>query len=201
MVESYDKPISIHTVKGWLTSDERVLLAELASQLRANAVILNIGTEYGGSVACLRAGNRTAYIHAYDLDMSRVLEGGYGAILHEQDSHQAIKSWLMPLDLIFVDGDHGELGVLMDAKFADFLRVGGHVLFQDCWSWEETGVVHPMVPGVNAAVDKWLVAHKEEFEELPSVDTTRVFRRVKPGEFEKYAKSRVAASGGSYSDI
>lgn len=166
--------------KGWLKDAERKLLFELASRLPGNAVILNIGVEFGASLACLRAGNLYARILGLDLDISKAVST-YGCELHRVDSHEVVNNWDTPLDLIFVDGDHGELGVSLDAKFADFLPVGGHILFQDCWDWEDTSIVHQVCPGVNAAVEKWFSREdvKQEFEELPSVETTRVFRRVK----------------------
>lgn len=192
--------------KGWLKDAERELLFELASRLPGNAVILNIGVEYGASLACLRAGNPTALIYGVDLDCSKAVSN-YGCYLMQLDSHAMVKDWITlqklgdfdrQLDLIFVDGDHGELGVLLDAKFADFLPVGGWILFQDCFDWEDTSIVHQVCPGVNAAVDKWSSREdiKQEFEELPSVETTRVFRRVK-----EHEQPRVTPSSGFDTDI
>lgn len=182
--------------KGWLKDGERSLLFELASQLPGNAVVLNIGCEYGASIACLRAGNATAHIIGLDLDMSKMVSD-YGCELIEADSHKLIQTWRQPLDLIFVDGDHGELGVSLDAKFADFLPVGGWILFQDVFDWDKPGEIHGVCPGVYAAVEKWFLTAKQEFEELPSVDTTRVFRRVKAHE----QPARVADSGSSSADL
>lgn len=186
--------------KGWLKDGERSLLFELASQLPGNAVILNIGVEYGASLACLRAGNPTARIYGVDLDCSKAVSD-YGCFLLQVDSHKLILDNTVSFDLAFIDGDHGETGVLLDAKFADFLPVGGHILFQDCWDWEDTSIVHRLCGGVNAAVDKWFAAKHEEFEELPSVDTTRVFKRVKAGEFENGKQSRVAVSDSDNSNL
>lgn len=184
--------IDYRNAKGWLKSGETELLYALASKVPVGGLILNIGVEYGKSLACLRAGNPDVHIVGIDLDCSKAVSG-YGCELIQADSHEIVLSWnrRARIDLVFIDGDHGELGVLLDARFAEFIPVGGHILFQDCWDWEQTGVVHPMVPGVNAAVDKWFAGRGEEFEELPSVDTTRVFKRVK-----KYGEpARLAGSG------
>jgi hypothetical protein len=172
--------------KGWLKDGERKLLFELASQLPGNAEILNIGVEYGASLACLRAGNPTASIYGIDLDCSKAVSA-YDCELVQFDSHEIVKFWNDPIDLIFVDGDHGELGVSLDAKFADFLPEGGMILFQDCYDWDKPGEIHGVCPGVNAAVEKWSLREdiKQEFEELPSVDTTRIFRRVSVKEHEQ----------------
>jgi hypothetical protein len=64
----------------------------------------------------------------------------YGCEFIEADSHELFKPGIgVKLDLIFVDGDHGELGVHLDAGFADFLPVGGMILFQDCYDWDKPG--------------------------------------------------------------
>lgn len=176
--------IEYMTAKGWLKDAERKLLFELASRLPGNAVILNIGVEFGASLACLRAGNPTALIYGVDLDISKAVSDYAGCLLLQEDSHKLITEWQGSIDLIFVDGDHGQKGVFLDAGFADFLPVGNYILFQDCWDWEDTSIVHQICPGVNAGVDQWFDQPniKMEFEELPSVETTRVFKRVKEHE-------------------
>lgn len=193
--------IDYRTAKGWLKDNERQLLFELSSQLRADAVLLNIGIEYGASLACLRAGNPTATIYGVDLDITKAVSS-YECILIGEDSHQLVKEWNRPLDLIFVDGDHGELGVALDAGFADSLKVGGWILFQDVFDWLDHSIIHQVCPGVYAAVEKWFARPdiKQEFEELPSVDTTRVFRRVKAHE-QPIAARTVADSGNPYPHI
>lgn len=192
--------IDYMAAKGWLKDAERKLLFELASHLPGNAVILNIGVEYGASLACLRAGNPTALIYGVDLDCSKALSD-YDCELVELDSHEVVKFWDDSLDLIFVDGDHGKTGVLMDARFADHLPVGGHILFQDCWDWEDTSIVHRLCDGVNAAVDEWFAAHNREFEELPSVETTRVFKRVMEQGHEQQQQQQFTASGRADPDF
>jgi hypothetical protein len=68
-------------------------------------------------LACFRAGNATARIIGLDLDISKAVST-YGCDLIQIDSHELIKQWPpVELKLIFVDGDHGELGVSLDARF------------------------------------------------------------------------------------
>jgi predicted O-methyltransferase YrrM len=169
--------IDWRNAKGWLLPEERELLFNLARELPAGATILNIGVEYGASVVCLHAGNPNTVIIASDIDWSKYSQPDMG-IIRVNDSHELIKDWTMPLDLVFVDGDHGFAGVLLDARFADFLPVGGHILFQDAYDWDERGVTHKLVPGVNQAVSEWFSFHSKEFEELPYVGSTRVFKRI-----------------------
>jgi hypothetical protein len=127
-----------------------------------------------------------ARIIGVDLDITKAVST-YGCDLIQRDSHELVKSWIWPLDLIFVDGDHGEAGVLLDAKFADFLPVGGIVAYQDCFDYDNPAIVHLVCPGVNAAVDKWFAVKQLEFEELASVETTRIFKRVRVKEHEQPA--------------
>jgi hypothetical protein len=98
-----------------------------------------------------------------------------------------ILTWRQPLDLIFVDGDHGETWRPAGCWFADFLPVGGYILFQDCFDYDNPTIVHLVCPGVNAAVDKWFAVKQLEFEELASVETTRIFKRVRVKEHEQPA--------------
>lgn len=184
------EPIDYMTAQGWLKDGERRLLHDLAAQTenQRDAVFINIGVEYGASLACLRAGNPRAEIYGIDLDLSKVLADGYGATTYEGNSADFVDAWKKephsgPVDLVFVDGDHGYIGVTKDAELADFVKVGGYILFQDAYDWIEIGQVHRLVPGVNAAVTDWFEGHRDEFEELPFVDTTRIFKRVKKHEF------------------
>lgn len=174
--------INYMTAKGFLKDSERTLLFELARRVPKAGLILNIGIEYGASLACLMAGVLYAgagvKVIGIDIDCSKVLEAGYGAEIREQDSQEAVKHWSKSLDLIFVDGDHGKTGVLSDAKFAAWLKPGGYILFQDCWDWDNPGQVHPLCDGVNAAVSDWFFEHTTDYKELESVGTTRVFKRI-----------------------
>jgi hypothetical protein len=162
--------IDYRNAKGWLKDGETELLFELASKVPVDGLILNVGIEYGKSLACLRAGNPKVNIVGIDLDTSKAVSR-YGCEFIEADSHEIVLTWnrRVKIDLAFIDGDHGETGVLMDAGFADFLPVGGMILFQDCYDWDKPGEIHGVCPGVNAAVTKWFAAHEGEFEELPAL--------------------------------
>jgi len=170
--------IDYKNAKGWLTSEETEWLFQAAQSLPDNATILNIGVEYGKSLACLRAGNLTSRIIGVDLDINKVLGNGYDCALVQIDSALYFEAWHDPIDLIFVDGDHGYNGVMLDSRFAQWLPVGGVIAFQDCFDWEDYTKIHALCPGVNVAVQDWFDAHRFEFDELESVGTTRISRRV-----------------------
>lgn len=170
--------IDYKNAKGWVTGEEADWLYNTAKSLPDTATILNIGVEYGKSLACLRSGNPTSRIVGLDIDTSKALLDGYGCDLVAVNSTVYFTVWKEPLDLVFVDGDHGKAGVLLDARFAKWVKVGGYIAFQDCWDWLDYSKIHELCPGVNAAVVEWFESVRAEFEELTSVGTTRVFRRI-----------------------
>lgn len=168
--------------KGWLLPEERELLYRLAAEAPKDARFLNVGVEYGASVVCLRTGNPTAWIWAIDLDIQKMVYPDLPNQLLQGDSGDLARHWSEvynpSITIAFIDGDHGYNGVLADAIFADYVVLGGYILFQDCYDHVEIGKIHALVPGVNAAVSDWFSQHSKEFEELPYVGSTRVFRRV-----------------------
>jgi len=51
---------------------------------------------------------------------------------HVDFSASVAERWTLPVDLVFIDGDHSELGVLKDWElWHPFVVEGGHVLFHD----------------------------------------------------------------------
>ena len=165
--------------KGHLTVGERHTLFNLSLAMPLNAVIVNIGVEFGASVACLRAGHETASIYAIDVDMSKAIR--VKAHYIEEDSG-ALPPTFPPdwwIDLLFIDGDHSYSGVVRDTAWVPLVRQGGYVLFHDCYDWPPSPprMVHQLVPGVNKAVEEWY-AGSNDWKELDHVDTTRVFQKT-----------------------
>jgi predicted O-methyltransferase YrrM len=173
-------PEEVKSARGWLAPEERELLYRLARETGPGATILNIGVEYGASLVCLHHGNPLAHLHGVDLNVRHDQSGvsRERLTLHELDSAVLAQSWATPLDLLFVDGDHSEAGVLADTRFCDWLRAGAAVVFHDCYEWDGSGRVHQVCPGVNAAVASWALRVGPDFIELPPVVTSRVFRRL-----------------------
>lgn len=179
--------MSYKTAKGWLTEQERELLVNTARRKRATtpSLIVNIGVEYGASVVCLREGNKNAVILALDIDMSKK-ECGDIAYYIEADSGKFVRDWLAItggkfVDVLFVDGDHTYEGIIKDLVWTWWIRVGGVVVFHDCYDWPPAPpkTIHSKCPGINKAVDLWAEANGKVFEEQDVVDSMRVFERVK----------------------
>lgn len=166
--------------KGYLTTNERQYLHDAARAVRSNGIIINIGVQYGASVACLRAGNATASIFAIDIDMSKA-NRSIPAKYIEEDSGVLPKTFPVEawIDLLFVDGDHSFAGVNRDLEWSTLVGTGGHVIFHDCYDWPPAPpkTVHQVVPGVNRAVSEWY-ARVNGWTELDFVDTMRIFKKT-----------------------
>lgn len=185
------------TAKGWLTINERELLARLPQEVGSTACVLNLGTEYGASVHCLLHGARQAkdnwWVDAVDVDMSKQvgLSGVVGVTLHEGTSeafYNALTTTL-PLDqidpeggvwdVVFVDADHSYQAVTLDTRFAEYIPIGGIIAFHDCYSLDYGKPhLHPHSPDCNIAVSDWYAEQAGKWEEQESVDSIRWFRRV-----------------------
>ena len=151
-----------------LTDDERLWLKDQAAELPKNAMIIHIGVDYGVSLHCSRAGNKTATIIGIDLQPGR-FQG-------KQDKHMGLVkadsgtvTLDQPVDFLFVDGDHSEEGVTTDIKtWLD--RVVGVIAFHD-YGWGER---YPWVRGVKPAVDAW---DWSGWELIDAPDSIRAYRR------------------------
>lgn len=193
--------VDYKTAQGWLRAEEREYLMTAANTVvPSDGVILNIGVEYGASVACLRAGNPSARIIALDIDISKLNKDVYlecQPLLIEKDSSTpeafaAVAEWAKwqhkaaLINLLFVDGDHTYEGVLADARYASYFCASGmHVCFHDCYDFDnpERKTPNPNCPDVNKAVSEWVKwvmwEHDDEVQwvELEPVGTMRIFKR------------------------
>lgn len=167
--------------KGWLTDNERNLLKRLGEASgfveELDAVILNIGIEYGASVHCLRAGTGRPIV-AVDIIGDEKFEGDIDKVdFIRADS--ADMPWNKKIAVAFIDGDHGYAGVTYDCRFADYVVSGGYIAFHDCYEWPPAPPknVRAICPDVNRAVQDWFDKQVDWIEGEP-VDSIRVFRRV-----------------------
>lgn len=190
--------IDYKNAKGWLRPEEREALFDLAYDTREYGIIVNIGVEYGASLACLRVGNPSSRLIGIDIDCSKVANETIGrqCELKEGNSSELVKKWTgLEIDLLFIDGDHSYEGVKKDLAWLKYVRPGGYVIFHDCYDFDDPSKVHEVCPGVNQAVSEWKIGMlgmyasyqrglgeepfpKLPFEELDSVGTMRIFRRV-----------------------
>lgn len=161
--------------RGFLTVDERNALRQLATYVPPNGNILNIGVEYGASIVCLRNGNPTAALYGVDINNSKCEVSELATKLITTRSQDLVKTWYLPLDLVFIDGEHTKEAVLSDLGFAELVPVNGLVALHDC-NDGLTHLPHGVVPEVNDAVEVWAKEHPE-WVEVQHVDSLRVFKR------------------------
>lgn len=170
------------TAKGWLTPAERWWLHDQAAALPPDAVILEIGGEYGASTVCLRAGNPTARIVTVDWFRNPTLDehlaclaraGVTDTLQFRGDSRDVGPLWRCPLDFLFVDGGHEHETVWRDiVHFTPWVRQGRIVAFHDVHG------DHPLHAEVRRAVDAWQRQQRSAWEPVPAPDTLCAFRRV-----------------------
>jgi predicted O-methyltransferase YrrM len=148
---------------GYLTRKEVDLLKQLASSLcKQSPVFVNIGAGAGTSGLALAEACPGADLYTVDirpggplggLESERNAFAGTGLVLPTQilgDSKLVGLEWRIPIDLLFVDGDHSDTGVAGDIDaWLPHVRAGGIVAFHDYGSekW----------PHVKAVVDVKMV--------------------------------------------
>jgi hypothetical protein len=174
--------IDYMNAKGYLKPEEREILYTAARETvpTISGTIVNIGVEYGASMACLRAGNPSAWLIGIDINMSKYIgPRDDRVILIESNSFSALQFWRVGIDLLFVDGDHGYSGVMLDTMWANYVKPSKHAIFQDCYDWDiDPPVPHRVCPGVNRAVSDWKSKWvTDAWTELPHVGSSRVFLR------------------------
>ena len=173
--------------KGWLRPEEREYLRYIAGQV-GQGIIVNIGTEHGASLVCLRAGSPTANIVGIDLDNSKAPHD-LSVFWVQSDSgeyYPIAKQWIVSAHILFVDGDHTYEGVKRDIKYTELVGLGGYAIFHDCYDYanpydaNNSPVIHKVVPGVNKAVREWSKDNNCWAEQGP-VGTMRIFKRLTCG--------------------
>lgn len=177
--------------QGFLTDSEANFLHAVAGEAQFHEGIFNIGVEYGKSVVALAAGivSREVGLYCVDIDLSKFDPRR----LYEQDLLATSFTFVQvqssraptprhPTRILFVDGDHTYEGVKLDTLWAERVEVGGLAIFHDCWQYGgPSGVVHSACPGVNKAVEEWIEHTGWFWDEMKSVDSMRIFRRMGEG--------------------
>lgn len=89
---------------------------------------------------------------------------GAGVVWIEKFSHEAAGAWTMPIDFLFIDGDHEENAVAQDwAQWSRFLLPDGVAAFHDArvfpggWTWPDYGPVKFVDRTFRAGRGEWAV--------------------------------------------
>lgn len=190
-MSEFTAPASVFTgVPGWESPDEQQLLVQYAGNVPEEGIIVEIGAEYGMSASLFCAfAKQSVKIFSVDLFPGELLRThrhnlasqGYGqrSIQVKGDSHEIGKRWTeIPIDLLFIDGDHSYQGVVLDIKaWLPLVTVGGFVLFHDCECVTNLNPVPVIHAEVSQAIDDTL--DRSMWLELPSVDSIRLFVRAR----------------------
>lgn len=186
--------LNYRDARGWLRSDEREALSRASKSVAPDQMIINIGVEYGASMVCLASNYTGQLLVGVDVSLRKLpqevkdgLAGKANWLLGDSHDEEVLKWIKRMLDnenaqvgLVFVDGDHEELGVLEDANiYAPLVRQGGLLIFHDCYDFDhpETGQPNPHALGVNLAVIGWMGLNGHEWEDLGRIGTMRIFER------------------------
>ena len=130
----------VHYDLGYLPRYCGAFLEGLAGTLPDPARVVEIGTGPGCSLHCILLGlawHEDVHVWTIDVrkvDINRIMgskfKGRYTAI--NEDSSDVAKDWSVPLDMIYVDGDHTYKGCVSDiTNWEPHLKDGGIMAFDD----------------------------------------------------------------------
>ena len=173
----------------WQVVKGSVLLLSERKWLRAAArrleerfgkpVLVNIGIMQGASMHCLRAGSSAAELYGVDINIAKVLRSDIlQAILLKGNSKTLWKTFQHPIHGLFVDGDHRYDTVKRDISgWVPKIVVGGVVIFHD-YNPAEKDKGHAFIEGVHRAVDEYFSRHARQWQDIPTVGSLKVFKRL-----------------------
>ena len=153
--------------------------AQLARALPQGAE-LHLIDPFGPQPSALLPGHRgTAW--ATRMVVARAARGrDLRVVWHREYSRRVGAQWELPVDLLFIDGDHTEAGVRSDWDlFSGHVRPGGHVVFHD--ARDEAGGAG--LPGPTAVVEELFGpggSHTRDWEAIAAVGRTVAVRRRLP---------------------
>ena len=181
-------------VPGFIEQQELHLLYKLAQNVQHQHVIVEIGSYQGMSTCALAAGSkdgRRSCIFAVDLwrkgnDLRYNTESVYNGFKNniksfgferlvtqiEDFSENVVNSWVLPVGLLFIDGNHEYNSVKSDFEnWSKFLVPNGLVAFHDYCNPK-----YPLITGVQQFVDEEMRQNKKwEYKTL--IESTVVFSR------------------------
>ena len=126
--------ISQKLPQGAFSSYDMEAIYPALSKLGKDSVYLEVGVRHGCSLAWARYVSEG---YVYGIDINHEIELDHPLLskvnfIHAA-SNDAVKNWTLPIDVLFIDGDHTYEGVRDDwNNFSPFVKKGGVVYFHDC---------------------------------------------------------------------
>ena len=169
----------IATIPGWLSPNEGRLLYKLASKLKPNSLIVEIGSYCGKSTMCLAQGALQSNSRVLTIDHHK----GSPEIQEDLDSGIELQRTLerfkdrarvqactadstsdeflgLEVDLIFIDGDHRVEAVERDVLFwTPMIIDSGSIAFHDYQSFGQSG---PTVVVQHMMRDGWQMIERAD---------------------------------------
>jgi len=184
-------------VPGWLTEHEQGVLLILGNAIswKTFRTIVEIGSELGQSASLLARYCHSANMICVDINEEApfehnlaLLDIAVNAIYQRSqtlDWEQTARALKIPkwIDLLFIDGEHSEVGVRGDLdNFARYINDDGYLVLHDC-ACSTNKMPHQQHYWVTAALQHWLAqyGHQNGFRHLFSVDSMMVYRRMSNG--------------------
>lgn len=180
-----DLPATVHDIKGFLSGPEAELLYRLASEVKTDGHIVEIGSFQGRSTVCLGLGAKQAGAKVWAIDPHEDTfvndSTHYGMENHAAllknlvdfdvanivrvitlPSMKVIHGWHKPVQLLWIDGSHDYVDVFADlACWAGY--VYGKIALHDASGhW----------PGVTRALDEFVAGSKWKI--IEEIDATKV---------------------------
>jgi predicted O-methyltransferase YrrM len=184
-------------VPSWETVDEMTYLAQVASEVPAGGVILEIGGEFGGSASVFSKFAPECRIYSIDIRFdteigeihkANLAEAGVGSNVTRITANSQIRTTLVQfkkannvkaVDLLFIDGDHSYEGALNDLNvWSPLVKVGGLIVLHDTAS-ATNKLPHPLHFEVSRALEDWYRGNDGAWEFSKNVDTIASFVRIK----------------------
>jgi len=116
---------------GSFSAYDMAIMYDKIKDLTEDSVYLEVGVQYGRSLDFVRR-NSKAQVYGIDItgELFTTVEG---TTFIEKPSNEAVKEWKLPIDVLFIDGDHSYEGAKDDwDNFYPFVKSGGWILFHDC---------------------------------------------------------------------
>ena len=100
-----------------------------------DGTILEIGRKHGGSTVLMAAPLKKGHLYSIDIVMHECVKKytlNYDDKITFLTFDSKILKWDIPIDLVFIDGDHSYMGVRSDIKkFTPHVKKNGYVIFHD----------------------------------------------------------------------